>query len=281
MMNLSISSGSFLSGGKMLQSIFPSLTERKRSCGTYSTGMTQLKLIFIRPLSTTALQRRSTPAALYGTKRFDNGGELVAGLSWALSRVRHDSLEFRRNLLDQDGEAFDPWYADGNTHELNLSVQYNQVLLPWLRVHVEGFNSFLHFSPSTASWRNEVYAQSIADKSPISLYQYQWTSAAFGAGLLENEALVIAEKELARGLRMQAHVGVSLDGILLDGKSVVTPNWLAKFSLNWHPCWWFQMEVGLSHNRMSYTLDEVKYLSKDYMNGEIRYADGTLLATTG
>lgn len=224
---------------------------------------------------------QSYTAALYGTKRFDNGGELVAGLSWALSRVRHDSLEFRRNLLDQDGEAFDPWYADGNTHELNLSVQYNQVLLPWLRVHVEGFNSFLHFSPSTASWRNEVYAQSIADKSPMSLYQYQWTSAAFGAGLLENEALVIAEKELVRGLRMQAHVGVSLDGILLDGKSVVTPNWLAKFSLNWHPCWWFQMEVGLSHNRMSYTLDEVKYLSKDYMNGEIRYADGTLLATTG
>ena len=58
-------------------------------------------------------------AALYGTKKFSNGGTLVAGLNWALSQVKHDTLEFARNLLDQDGEAFDPWYADGNTNAIN------------------------------------------------------------------------------------------------------------------------------------------------------------------
>ena len=224
---------------------------------------------------------QSYTAALYGTKQFANGGTLVAGLSWALSRVQHDSLTFCRNILDQDGEAFEPWYTDGNTNELNVSVQYDQRLLPWLRVHVDGYNSFVHFQPTENVWSNTLYAQSISDEMPIPLYDYHWTSASFGAGILENEALVIAEKELARGLRMQAHLGVSLDGILLDGKSVVTPNWLAKFSLDWHPCWWFEMGVSVSHNRMSYTVDEVKYLSNDYMNGEIRYADGTLLATTG
>ena len=224
---------------------------------------------------------QSYTAALYGTKQFANGGTLVAGLSWALSRVRHDSLTFHRNILDQDGEAFEPWYTDGNTNELNVSVQYDQRLLPWLRVHVDGYNSFVHFQPTANAWSNTLYAQSISDEMPTYLYDYHWTSAAFGAGILENEALVIAEKELARGLRMQAHLGVSLDGILLTGKSVVTPNWLAKFSLDWHPCWWFEMGVSVSHNRMSYTVDEVKYLSNDYMNGEIRYADGTLLATTG
>ena len=94
---------------------------------------------------------------MYGTKTFSNGGKLVAGLSWALSQVKHDSLEFARNILDQDGEAFDPWYADGNTNEVSLSAQYDQRLLPWLRVHAEGYNSFVHFNPTTEAWSNDVY----------------------------------------------------------------------------------------------------------------------------
>ena len=220
-------------------------------------------------------------AALYGTKKFSNGGTLVAGLNWALSQVKHDTLEFARNLLDQDGEAFDPWYADGNTNEASLSLQYDQQLLPWLRVHAEGYNSLVHFSPTTEVWSNDVYMQSIADKTRTPLYTYHWQSSAYSAGLLENEALVIAERELAPGLHMQAHLGVSLDGILLNGKSIVSPNWLAKFALDWNPNWWFQMGLNLSHNRMSYTMNEVQYLSNDYLNGDIRYEDGTLLATTG
>ncbi len=225
---------------------------------------------------------QSYTAGVYGTKRFDNGGTLVTGLSWALSHVRHDTLDFARNILDQDGEAFEPWYADGNTNELNWSVQYDQQLLPWLRVHAEGFNSFVHFNPTTTQWSNAVYAQSIADAARTPLYVYDWTSSAFGTGLLENEALIIAEKQLARGLTMQGHVGVSLDGLLLgDGKSVVSPNWLAKVGIHYRPCYWFEFGVVLSHNRMSYTLDEAKCLSNRYLNGEIRYTDGTLLATTG
>ena len=221
-------------------------------------------------------------AGVYATKHFDNQGTLVSGLSWALSRVRHDSLSFARNVLDQDGEAFDPWYADANTNELNWSVQYDQPLFSWLRVHAEGFNSFIHFRPTTTRWSNTIYAQSIADASPTPLYQYDWISSPFSAGLLENQALVIAEKQLARGLTMQAHLGVSLDGILLgEGKSVVSPNWLALLGIHYKPCYWFEFGIVLSHNRMSYTLDEAKYLSNNYLNGEIRYSDGTLLATTG
>ncbi len=225
---------------------------------------------------------RSYTAGIYGTKCFDNGGMLVTGLSWAMSRVRHDSLEFARNILDQDGEAFEPWYADGNTHEMNWSVQYDQQLLPWLRVHAEGFNSFVYFHPTATQWSNAVYAQSIADAARTPLYVYDWSSSAFGAGLLENEALAVAEKQLARGLDIQAHIGVSIDGILLgDGKSVVSPNWLAKVGIHYRPCYWLEFSVVLSHNRMSYTYDEVKYLSNKYLNGEIRYTDGTVLATTG
>ena len=227
-------------------------------------------------------QQRGYLAGLYSTTVFANSGTLVAGISYEQNHLRHDTLSFARNILDQDGEAFDPWYADGRLHSVNLSVQYDQPLLPWLRVHAEGYNSVLHFRPTTDSWTNAVYAQSIADLAPTPLYTLSWQSSAFTSGILENEALVIAEHEYPFGLQLYGHLGVSLDGILLgQSRSVVTPNWLAKFALEYQPAWWFRFGLSVSHHRMSYTWDDVRYLSANYMNGEMRYADNTLLATTG
>ena len=225
---------------------------------------------------------RAYQAGCYYTYRGANKGTLVAGVSYEYTGLRHDSLSFSRNILDQDGEAFEPWYADGKLHSINLSVQYDQQLLPWLKIHAEGYNSLLHFHPTTTTWSNAVYAQSIADAAPTPLYTYSWHSAAFTSGILENEALVIAEKNYPFGLSLYGHIGVSLDGIMLGhGQSVVTPNWLAKAALYYQPAWWFRFGLSLSHHRMSYTWDDIRYLSADYMNGEIRYADNTLLATTG
>ena len=227
-------------------------------------------------------QQRAYQAGIYSTTHFSNKGTLVAGISYELNNLRHDTLSFSRNILDHDGEAFEPWYADGRLHSVNASLQYDQPMLSWLRIHAEGYNSILHFKPTTTTWSNALYVQSITDHTPRPLYTTYWQSSAFSAGLLENEAMVIAEKKYDNGLSLYAHLGVSLDGILLgNGRSVVTPNWLAKFAFEYQPAWWFQFGLSLSHHRMSYTWDEVRYLSADYMNGEMRYADNTLLATTG
>ena len=228
-----------------------------------------------------ALQR-AYQAGLYASKRFANDGALVLGLSYELNSLRHDSVSFSRNLLDQDGEAFEPWYASGRTHAVSLSIQYDQPLLPWLRLHAEGYNSLFRFRPTTSEWTNNIYTQSIDALTPSPLYSYHWHSNAFTSGILENEAMVIAEKEVAKGLKLHGHVGVSLDGIVLgNGKSVVTPNWLAKLAIDYSPVWWLRFGVSVSHHRMSFTWDDVAFLSNDYLNGEIRYADNTLLSTTG
>ena len=228
-------------------------------------------------------QHQGYQAGLYSTTKFLNQGVFVAGMSYEMNQLLHDTLHFARNLLDQDGEAFDPWYADGRLHSVNLSLQYDQPLLPWLRVHAEGYNSLLHFRPTTDTWSNTIYSQAIDEPVPTPLYTTYWHSSAFTASLLENEALVVAEKRnWAQGLDFYAHLGVSLDGILLgNGRSVVTPNWLAKIAIDYSPIWWFRFGLSVSHHRMSYTWDEVRYLSADYMSGEMRYADNTLLATTG
>ena len=225
---------------------------------------------------------RAYQAGLYATSRFDNGGTLVAGISYELSGWRHDSLSFSRNIMDQDGEGFEPWYPDGRLHSVNLSVRYDQPLLSWLSVHAEGYNSVLHFHPTTRTWSNALYRQSFDETTPTPLYTYQWKASPFTAGLLENEAMVIARKEVARGLLLYAHAGVSLDGILLGhGRTIVSPNALAKIAIDYRPCSWFRFGLSLSHHRMSYTWDDVRYLSADYMNGEARYTDNALYQLSG
>ena len=221
-------------------------------------------------------------AGLYYTHSFANKGQLVAGLSYEINALQHDSLSFSRNVLDQDGEAFEPWYADGRLHSVNLSVQYDQPLLPWLKIHAEGYNSLLHFRPTTTTWFNGVYYRSISDATPTDLFTYHWQSAPFTAGILENEVTVNGEWRPANGLRLYAHTGVSLDGIVLGNqRTIISPNILAKFALEYQPTWWFKFGLSVSHHRMSYTWNEVQYLSADYLNGEARYADNTLLTNTG
>lgn len=225
---------------------------------------------------------RAYQAGLYATSLFDNGGTLVAGISYELSGWRHDSLSFTRNIMDQDGEGFEPWYPDGRLHSVNLSVRYDQPLLSWLSVHAEGYNSVLHFHPTTRTWSNALYRQSFDETTPTPLYTYQWKASPFTAGLLENEAMVIARKEVARGLLLYAHAGVSLDGILLGhGRTIVSPNALAKIAIDYRPCSWFRFGLSLSHHRMSYTWDDIRYLSADYMNGEARYTDNALYQLSG
>ena len=210
---------------------------------------------------------RAYQVGLYMTHRFASGGKMTAGVSYELANWRHDSLSFSRNIMDQDGEGFEPWYADGELHSVNLSLCYDQKLLSWLRVHAEGYNSYLFFHPSQREWTNTLYAQAYVDAAPAYVGTYEWHSAPFSSGILENEAMVIAEHRLAKGLNMYAHLGVSLDGIVLGhGRSVVTPDWLAKFALDYTPVWWFNIGVSVSHHRMSYTWDDIRFLSPDYMN---------------
>lgn len=207
---------------------------------------------------------------------------LTTGLTWATNVVHHRDREFRRNIIDQDGESFAPWVADGNNHELSWTVNYEQPVLSWLKVHVRGYNSLLYFRPETEHWSNTVYLRAPESTTTTDLYRYEWTSKAFAAGLLENEFGLSADYRICKQLDLHAHLDFTLDGMLLKGKSKISPNWQAGISFDLHPCSWFEMGLSIAHERMPYNSDYIRYFSNDYMNGNIYYAGtNTLFATTG
>ena len=213
---------------------------------------------------------------------YAKGKHLTTGLNWSTNTVAHENQEFSKNILDQDGESFDPWIADGNTHELSWAVNYHQPLTDWLSVHVDAYNSMIHFDPKNQHFTNTVYMQSPIDEHAKDLYRYEWESNAYTGGLLENTFGLKAHYDVNNQLSLNAHLEITLDAILLRNKSKANGNIQAGVNLDVHPCKWFEMGVSLSHERMPYTIDQLRYFSDDYMNANVYYA-GTndLYATTG
>ena len=218
----------------------------------------------------------------YSGMLYARGKHLTTGLNWSTNTVLHSNQEFSKNILDQDGESFDPWIADGNTHELSWAVNYDQSLTDWLSVHVDAYNSMIHFNPKNQHFTNVVYMQSPIDEHAKDLYRYEWESNAYTGGLLENTFGLKAHYDMNEKLSLNAHLDITLDAILLRNKSKVNGNIQAGINLDLHPCKWFEMGVSLSHERMPYTVDQLRYFSDDYMNANMYYArTDELYATTG
>ena len=219
--------------------------------------------------------------SFYGNKHWSRQGDLTTGLTYALKRDQHRRLDFSRNIVDIDGESLTPWYPDGHTHELNWAVNYRYPILPWLSVHVDAYNSFLSFAPMRSSWSNEVYLLGV-NMTSMPLYDYRWSARSFCAGMLENTLSVEASYPVLPWLRLRASLAATLDGMILNSKSVVTPSWEAKAAVHIEPVRWFRMDLIAANYRIPYTSDQVRFMSDDYMNGEVYFAGtNTLLTTTG
>ncbi len=207
---------------------------------------------------------------------------LTTGLTWETNVTHHNDRSFSKNIIDQDGESFAPWVADGNTHILSWAVNYEQPVLPWLTAFVDAYNSIVHFRPEATLFNNTIYLQSPVDSVSTPLYQYEWTSHAYTGGLLENTVGLKAHYAPVSWFTLTGHADFTLDAILLRNKSKVNPNVQAGVGLDFHPCKWFEAGLSADYNRLPYTMDYLRYFSDDYMNADIYYA-GTnhLFATTG
>ena len=194
----------------------------------------------------------------------------TTGVSYGVHRIRHHQLAFERNVVDQDGEGMEPWYADGLTHELNWAVNYKLPIREWLHFEVDGYNSLMLFRPTTDSWSNRLYARYEGGER-TDYYDYQFSSQAFAAGILENEARLSAHKTFTKWFTLYGDVAVALDGIVLRDKHLVMPSWEAMVGLAFHPAKWFDAEIIVGNFRTRYGWNMVQLLSSDYLNMTSRY----------
>jgi hypothetical protein len=213
--------------------------------------------------------------SFYGNKERSDY-KYTSGFTLANNKVRHGNLNFSRNLIDQDGEAFEPWCPDGNTTELSHSLNYTKKLSPTLELTFDSYNSLMHFSPTFDSFQNSVFVRK-ENVTPImeipfqSLYVYDWKSKAFTSGLLENTISLKTENRLSSSLNFKGNVDLTFDGMLISSKSMYRPNWQARMGLSYRPNRWFSTELNLSRNRVSFNFEDTRYFSNEYMNADVYY----------
>ena len=215
--------------------------------------------------------QKTHSAALYGTFRTDDRSTLTTGLSYGLNNVRHNSPVFR-NLVDQDGEGFEPWYADGKHNEINWAVNYRYQIRPWLHLHLDSYNSLMLFKPADYQLRSTTYMQDFNDLMAYAYSTIEWTSSAFAGGLLENQLTLEARHRFNNIVELQGQLAATFDGIILREHSVVSPNYEMMVGLHLTPAKWFTMDVTLGNFRCRYSYEDMLYLSPDYLNGVVSYS---------
>ncbi len=214
---------------------------------------------------------RGYSASLYGTAKRDDM-RYTSGFTFAQHNTKHDNINYSRNLYDQDGEAFEPYAPDGNSFELSHAILLEKPLNSWLTLTYDGYNSLLYAAPTTKEFYNIAYIQGMEDEDPTSVYLYQWSARSYASGLLENTLKLSAKGDLGESTTFRADAALTLDAILLgDSKSKVSPNVELQAGLSYNPNHWFAAEFTLSRRRVAYTIEDVQYLSSDYLNGDIYF----------
>lgn len=207
--------------------------------------------------------------SLYGVKNREKF-KYTVGLTYQSNNLSHNNLTFSRNLVDQDGEAFEPWYPDGQTRELSGSVSVKFDTGNNSTLYYEGYNSLINFSPTNHTFYNTLYAKNI-DSLAIPLYVYQWNTNSFMSGLLENKIGWKQKRNLNANWKFSSNLDLTVDGLLLANSSLVRLNWQGQLGFRYSPSDRFAMELNLSRHRVNFNYDDIRFLSDDYLNGDIYY----------
>lgn len=225
-------------------------------------------------------------ASFYAVNLHSCDAQWTTGLTWATTSVKHDEVGFAKNIIDQDGESLEPWMPDGLTHELSWSFTGNwmnsQRNWPRLGLHVNAYNSLIAENPSSQTWSNAVYLQHPGQLAPLPLFRYDWTSKAYVGALLENVIVGSIQRcwnygshHTRRGLihekmlTIAGSLGVSVDGMLVSGGSKVTPVPVGSLEMSWYPAYWVNVCAILSHDRMKYDLETLRFMSDRYLNADV------------
>ncbi|MCQ2236173.1 MAG: hypothetical protein MJZ18_04130 [Bacteroidales bacterium] len=216
-------------------------------------------------------------ASLYGKR-----SGLIVGLTYALNKQKHKQLDFERNIVDQDGESLYPWSPDASSHEYSLYVNYERSLSASLLFYAECYNSLFSNVADKKHWSGIVYEQHPESDVRNILYTIDWQSRSFFAGLLENRLGVDWYHELCNWCNVKSSLDITLDGFLLKNKSHIMPHWQSSVSVNVHPSSWFSAAINVGYERIPYTMEHLRYMSNDFLNGKAYFGDSHVLAyTTG
>lgn len=227
-----------------------------------------------------------------GGKKQVQNGYYSLGLNLGYKKTEHNTPNFYRNVIDVDGEALEPWYADGNYFETSLSFKSENKLSERLTLKTKLFNGILSGSPLQKESYNPQYYQT-SDTKFSSLYVTEWKSDNWSGMLLNNNAGLEYSKS-AKLFSYSLYGGLALQGFHTSGSTFIRPEWETNLDIAFTPFKWLKFEIIAGRTAIPFESDVLRFLNANYLTGTTFYWNdanndqlyqrsekGSLFTTTG
>ena len=192
----------------------------------------------------------------------------TSGINISYKNIVHNVPDFSRNIIDQDGMSFDPWYEDGNELEISLSHKQKIKLNDNFSINLNFFDGIMFFDPLQQTSFNTVYSQT-NDTNFQSLYYTQWQSSPFASALLNNRAaFTYFKKSNNNKFDFKASFGGTLDGFLITDKSFAKPSYELTVESNIQIFPWAKISLFAGKKQIPFDSEYIKFFSNNYMSGQ-------------
>jgi hypothetical protein len=191
------------------------------------------------------------------------------GINLSLKQINHQDATFSRNIIDQDGEGFEPWYPDATVFEISYANKMEYLLRQNVFFHCDMFNGMIFQKPLKTNSFNAIY-KSGWDSLFTPLYVYEWQMEPFVGTLHENTTGIFVKKSTKNSFfTYKSGVDLTADGFYIGANSLLSVNWQfnADFLVKFFR--WFELSVHIGKKRIPYHFDQMKFLSNKYMSGNV------------
>lgn len=197
-------------------------------------------------------------------KSFKSGIHGSTGFNLHQRWLTPNQANFSRNVIDQDGEGFEPWVPDHRatslSHHLNLmkASPSGKIQVSW-----ESYNSVIRIKPLTQTSVHPVFQQTNASNY-TPLYVRASVFEGFTSGLLENQLSGIYQTEISNQWIFHGELGLALDGMIIGKeRSKISLQPTIQLALRGQ----FKkssLRFAFTRQRVPYTFDIIQFLSPDY-----------------
>jgi hypothetical protein len=200
----------------------------------------------------------------------------LLGATFAFEATRARQLGFSRNLIDQDGEGFNPWNPSGTGISAGLQGKVEKrFTVSWLdrlAFSAEGYHQFNHFTPELATETNGVYVDDGATRTGIDALVF--TRKPFSTFLFSESLGIDASKRLGP-FRFHGDVRLWLDGAIGELPPNLSPgvDWTALVAFR--PAKAFSASIVVANRRAPMDWESVRQQSPSWNSGSAwAWSDG-------
>lgn len=224
---------------------------------------------------------RALNTTFYGKKE-NSSRKTNAAISLGTRDIAHRDPDFSRNIFDQDGEGYEPWYPDSRDFFLGVQASDAHSLGAGLSLILKTNTQMLAFRPNQQAMLNPIY---MADnESWSSLYAYHWEAKPFNGWLLENSGGLIWGKEVRNNFFIDLGAALTLDAFLLQDTRKISPGYELDFAMRYQLSEKLRIGIKAGKKNLPYNAGHLRFFSPDYLNGKWYYwndANGDQTYQTG